>query len=42
VRETMQRNINDILARRKHVFFGNVFEQPVPRESSPKTIGAAR
>jgi 1-acyl-sn-glycerol-3-phosphate acyltransferase/nucleoside-diphosphate-sugar epimerase len=42
VRETMQRNIDAMLARRKHVFFGNIFGQPVGGKSVPKTMGAAR
>jgi 1-acyl-sn-glycerol-3-phosphate acyltransferase len=41
VREAMQRNIDEMLARRKHVFFGNIFE-PAQRAAPARTMGAAR
>jgi 1-acyl-sn-glycerol-3-phosphate acyltransferase/nucleoside-diphosphate-sugar epimerase len=41
VRAIMQRNIDDMLARRKHIFFGDIFEKRTPMEV-PKTLGAAR
>jgi 1-acyl-sn-glycerol-3-phosphate acyltransferase/nucleoside-diphosphate-sugar epimerase len=30
VADIMQRNIDDMLRRRKHIFFGNIFERPAP------------
>lgn len=38
VREVMQRNIDEMLARRKHIFFGKIFDSP--REAGAAQISA--